>query len=540
MVALVFVTDGFGDLVMGWSQPKETRDQLVLFPEKLDEVVSAEHPVRQLDAILEKVDWSAWEAGYVLTKGHPPIHPRVLAGVILYGLLKRVRTSRALEEALQVRLDFRWLAEGRHIDHSTIAGFRTAHTESLSGLFVQIGLIAQQMGHLTLVRLGYDGTRLRASNRRSGTRTPDELRAMKQQLATEFEEHRQAVEQAQANEDEVFDAALSAVASNRADKEQELSRQSDQIDAALAEIARIESEGKKVPDRLPITDPQSRISKNKEGGFAPNYNPTATVDADSGLIAACDVISGIDEQSHMPDAIEQVRENFMQGDEADREIEVLADGLMATGENIAACEAKKVDLYTPAGPENPAYREDPTQPIAAEKIGDLPLRGKRPKKGEPDTRTFDKSAFVYDAEVDVYYCPMGKQLERRSQRKDHTGAKRFLYRASKSDCSSCPLAEKCFKNTRQQYGRRIECGVHERAKQSHTRRMQSETSRTKYAQRAAVTERPFAVIKRHFGVREFLVRGLRKVRCEWNWLCIAHNLQRLLSLDQQRARAAVP
>ena len=33
-----------------------------------------------------------------------------------------------------------------------------------------------------------------------------------------------------------------------------------------------------------------------EGGFAPNYNPTATVDAESGLIAACDVISGIDEQ----------------------------------------------------------------------------------------------------------------------------------------------------------------------------------------------------------------------------------------------------
>jgi transposase len=518
---------------MGWAQPKESRDQIVLFAEKLDDAVPPEHPVRRFDEILGKVDWSDWEAGYMLTKGQPPIHPRVLAGIILYGLLKRVRTSRALEEALHFRLDFRWLAEGRRIDHSTIAGFRTANTQPLANLFVQIGLIAQQMGHLTLVTLGYDGTRLRASNRRSGTRTPEELREAKKSLTAEFEEHRKAVEQAQDNEDEVFDAAASA------DKASELSRQRDQVDAALAEIERIESEGKKVPDRLPITDPQSRIAKNKEGGFAPNYNPTATVDADSGLIAACDVISGLDEQSHMHEAIEQVREKFLEGD-TERKLSVLADGLMATGENIAACEAKNVDFYTPAGPQNPAYREDPSQPIAAEKIDDLPLRGKRPKKGEADTRTFDKSAFVYDAEADVYYCPMGKQLQRKSRRQDHTGAERFLYRASKHDCRGCPLAAKCFKNTRQQYGRRIECGVHERAKQAHTRRMQSETSRTKYAQRAAVTERPFALIKRHFGVREFLVRGRTKVRCEWKWLCIAHNLHRLLSLGEHRARAAVP
>ena len=151
---------------MGWAQPKENRDQIVLFAEKLDDAVPAEHPVRVLDVMLGKVDWSVWEAGYVLTKGQPPIHPRVLAGVILFGLLKRVRTSRALEEALQVRLDFRWLAEGRSIDHSTIAAFRTANIEAISDLFVQIGLIAQQMGHLTLATLGYDGTRLRASNRR--------------------------------------------------------------------------------------------------------------------------------------------------------------------------------------------------------------------------------------------------------------------------------------------------------------------------------------------------------------------------------------
>lgn len=519
---------------MVWAKPKESREQIVLFAEKLDDAVPANHCVRLLDALLDRVDWSAWEAGYDLTKGQPPIHPRILAGMILFGILKRIRTSRALEEAIGVRMDFRWLVEGRSIDHSTIAKFRTAHGELLGDLFVQIGLIAQQMGHLTLVTLGYDGTRLRASNRKTGTRTPDELRQAKQQLAAEFQLHQAAIQQAQASEDQVFDAA---------DLQQhgdQLQRQSDRIEAALAEIAKIEASGKKVPARLPITDPQCRIAPNKEGGFAPNYNPTVTVDADSGLIAACDVISGLDEQSHMHEAIDEVRRDFMAGD-SERTIAVLADGLMATGENIAACEAKNVDFYSPAGPENPAYRENPSEPVAAERIKELPVRGKRPKQGEVDTRTFDKSAFLYDAEADIYYCPMGKTLERKVERKSDPGKERFIYRADKSECAGCPLRGQCFKDSNNKYGRQIESGKHEAATQAHAAKMQDEASRSKYSQRAAATERPFAVIKQAFGVREFVVRGLEKVRAEWRLLCIAHNIHRLFGLlEQQRARETVP
>lgn len=526
---------------MAWSKPREGRDQLLLIPEKLDDAITADHPVRTIWAVLQKLDWSRWEARYDQTKGQPPIHPSILVGVILYGLLKRIRTSRALEEALGVRMDFRWLVEGRSIDHSTLAKFRTAHPELLQDAFVQVGLIAQQMGHLTLVTLGYDGTRLRASNRRSGTRTPAELRQAKEELAKEFAAHNEAVRKAQASEDEVFDAAEQAAAADAEARGKQLQRQSDQIEAALAEIQKIEDSGKKVPDRLPITDPECRIAKNKEGGFGTNYNPTATVDADSGLIAACDVISGIDEQNHMHEAVEQVRQDFMDGD-TQRPIEVLADGLMATGKNIVACSEKNIEFFTPAGPDNPAYREDPSQPVAEDRIVELPRRGKQPKRGEEDQRTFDKSAFLYDAEEDVYYCPAGKKLERRSQRKapQGKGKTRYLYRIAKSECSACPLRAKCFKNSRNQYGRRIENGPHERVTQAHTAKMQSEESREKYARRAAVTERPFALIKRGFGVREFLVRGLSKVRAEWCLLCIAHNLHRLLSLEQTRAREAIP
>ena len=304
----------------------------------------------------------------------------------------------------------------------------------------------------------------------------------------------------------------------------------------MAEIARIEAEGKKVPDRLPITDPHSRVAKNKQGGFDPNYTPTVTVDVNSGLIVDGDVISGTDEQSHMIEAVNRARENFSQ-DDPDQAVEVLADGLMATGSNISECPQHNLEFYSPAGPENPAYREDPSEPLDPAKIEQLPLRGKKPKQGEQDTRTFDKSAFFYDAERDVYWCPMGKQLERYTETHDHRGDTRYGYRAAKSDCAACELKDRCFKNSRNQYGRRIECGEHEVAKQAHTAKMQTPEARQKYALRAASTERPFAVIKQVFGAREFLTRGLDRVRNEWRWLTIACNLHRLLGLEPHRSRA---
>ena len=77
--------------------------------------------------------------------------------MILHGFLTRIRTSRALEESLQVRLDFRWLVEGRSIDHTTISEFRRKNAEALKSTFVQIGLVAREMGWLPLESLAGHG-----------------------------------------------------------------------------------------------------------------------------------------------------------------------------------------------------------------------------------------------------------------------------------------------------------------------------------------------------------------------------------------------
>ena len=71
----------------------------------------------------------------------PPIHPRVLAGVLLYGLLRRIRSSRALEEALQsyvgtvvVVSHDRWFLRG--FDRFLVFGRDAKVTEHFEPVFV--------------------------------------------------------------------------------------------------------------------------------------------------------------------------------------------------------------------------------------------------------------------------------------------------------------------------------------------------------------------------------------------------------------------
>ena len=80
-----------------WAESPLDRNQVVLFCPTLDDQIPPDHPVRLFDEVLRAVDRSAWESMYVKVAGQPPIHPRVVASAILYGLSLGIRSSRVLE-----------------------------------------------------------------------------------------------------------------------------------------------------------------------------------------------------------------------------------------------------------------------------------------------------------------------------------------------------------------------------------------------------------------------------------------------------------
>ncbi len=509
-----------------FATPKAPRGQQVLFPQRLDEVVAGDAPVRALVALLEEVDWSAWEEVYAGV-GQPAIHPRYLAGAILWGLLNRMNSSRILERASRKDLDFIWLLEGFAPDHSTFAEFRTRHAEAIKGLQIHFAKALMARREKALLHLIIDGTRLRADSGRQGARTAETIAY----VIGELERRMEALKQGDAAaEQAVEDAWLDGLAPT-ADKQEQLA-------ALNQEIARLEAKrakyqralgaaqardeqarkhnGKKAkPARVPVTDPESQMLPNKEGGFGPNYTPMAAVDSQTGAIVHADVLADSDEAGAVMPAVAAAE--ALTGEKVGA---VLADSNFAAGPVLAALDEKGIEAYMPtrsASPaDNPALRADPSIPVAEEARGRLPrARGQ-----------YARSAFVYDAEADAYYCPMGEKLTPYKRGTSKNGAQCTSY--TTKACAGCPLASECIKGKGTSRG--ITRDEYEELREDADRRMDTPEGKEIYKQRSPGIERVFGDIKANMGIRRFAMRGLKKVRAEWCWICAAYNLKKLLTL----------
>lgn len=516
---------------MTWAVPPMARDQLVLFPSSLDEVIPEDHLVRDLDAILRSLDWTEFEAKYHGTLGARPVHPRVLASIIIYGHLTRVRSSRQLEGALWCRLDFRWLAEGEQLDHSTISIFRKQFADLLLGINTQFGLLAYQMGVTSLTQFGFDGTRLRASNARSKKVLVEKLDEIAKELQLTFAELETQVAQADAlDEEQLSGASLPGVSKKLAKKLRHTKNRLQAVRDAQAEIARVKAAQEPVPERIPLTDPESRISPNKEGGFAPNYTPLSAVDMESGLILDGDVIQNTDEEQHLVASLEAIESRFAAAGFQQHVESLAADGKFVTGPNLAGLAERKTTFFGPiaAQPEI-VKRADGRTPIAAEQWPQLPLSViRKGKSGQPDQVQLAKEAFLYDATENCYWCPLGQKLSHAGQTSEtRKGTNRRLvrqrYRSAASACEACPLRAKCLQAQGTQ--RTLTHDQYEEHRQALRQRMTAESSTAQRTRRQTEGERPFAVVKQQMGIRQLLLRGLENVKKEWRWMTSSSNIQ---------------
>jgi transposase len=492
-----------------WAKAPMKREQIVLFAPTLDAMIPEDHPVRLFDEILRGCDWSAWEAEYHGSRGQPPIHPRILAGVILYGLTRNVRSSHHLEYLLKHNIDFMWLAEGRQIDHSTICEFRNKFRKGLKGLFGQVGRYALAMGLARLNEVALDGTRVKANNGRFETLTAEGIEARLAALDEELERMLQEAEAADRADQKLFDTGESSekLPGELADAKARQRLLKEALEKAKAADKARRSEGidpKKNPAQVPTTDPDSRVLPNKEGGYAPNYTPTATTDVYGGFILDADVIASTSEHVVTLSSMERIKENFGEYPEA-----ALADGAHATGPNIEGMEERGIEFFSHMGsPEangpNPALREDPTKPVDESEKEKLPRN--------PQTKKFDKSAFVYDEERDVWYCPQGKTLEysEKKSKVDAEGNRTYFDVYRSPDCADCSWSSDC-RTEKAKRGRSVSRDEHAKRREEFAEKMSRPESREIYKKRFHAAETPFGILKRIMNLRQFLHRGLEKV-----------------------------
>ena len=507
-----------------FAQPTLGRDQFVLIPTTLDDTIPDDHEVRLLDEILQTQDWSSWEAEYSLRRGQPPIPPRVVASVILYGLLRRVRSSRVLEYLTGHNVDFLWLTEGRTIDHTTLCKFRTRFKEPLKKLFLGLGRMALTMGLIRLGEVTFDGTRVKANNGRHEIWTAAAVEKQLAELAAEFDQLVAKAEQTDAAEDERFGLTSSAtLPPELADAEArrqwllEALRRLQEADAARR---REGIDTAKNPAQLPCTDIDSTTLPNKEGGYAPNYTPTAAVDTHRDFIVDAEVLANANENTEVVPMVNRVAESLGQ-----RPGTVLADTLNATGPNMVGLEQRGIEFLSPLPasdpPEgNPAVRADPRQPVPEAAWVRLPV--------SPQTKKLDKSCFVFVPEEDVYYCPQGRVLTFEKAKPDIRQGQKITLRVYRcAGCEGCPLAGRCV-SAKSQGGRTITRDIYTMDRERHAAKMRTPEAQARYAHRFHAGETPFGWLKHVLGLRQFLLRGLEKVRMEWLWACTGYNLRKLI------------
>ena len=531
-----------------WDQAPRPRDQIVVFEPTLDEWIAPDHPVRLFDEVLAAQDWSAWEAHYVLVAGRPPIPPRVLASVLLYGLSRGMRSSRKLEYGCGNSLDFIWLAEGRQPDHSTLCGFRKAFAAELKGLFGDVCRVALHLGLAALNAVALDGTRVRANSSRHATATAGSLEEQLSVLGEQIERMFAEADAADAADRDLFGEEVSP---NHLPRElADLRRRQERLEKALAaakaqeaaQAAKAAKSGQKANDkpdagddgqrgngrkerapRVAVADPESTIQPDKDGGYAPNYTPMGAVEGQGGFIVDADVLPDSDEGSVTVATVDRIAQAY--GEHPDQ---LLADAAHGSGENLAALDERGVEAYIPPPrrydtPGNPARRDDPSEPVPSEAWDRLPRN--------PRTRKLDRSAFVYEAEADVYWCPLGRRLTFAGEHDKH-GRPYRRYRAEVT-CRGCPLHKAC---TRSRAARRtVYRDRYENLREAMDARLSRAEGRATYGRRAPVVETPFGHLKTQMGLRQFLLRGLQGVRCEWLWACTAYNLGKLV-----RALARLP
>jgi transposase len=339
---------------------------------KLREILPPEHVARFIVDVIAMLNLSAIYQQYS-ELGAPPYAPEVLLGLLLYGYITGVFSSRKIEQATYESIPFRYIAGGMHPDHDTIAAFRQQFMGELKDLFVQVLMIAETMGHLTLGNVSLDGSKIHADASKSKAVSYKRLLELEAFLQKEVEELFALAEAAEGGqqpagmkiEDEIErrQQQLARLAKARqvleARAQARYEAEKAEYDAKVKEREEKEARTGRKPggrppqpptpgpgdkDQYNFTDPESRIMKNStDHGFDQHYNIQVVVDHESRLIVGQTVLDQPnDKQAALP-TIDTIPAQVGVPDTAN-----LDNGYFSEP-NIVGLEARGIDPFIATG-----------------------------------------------------------------------------------------------------------------------------------------------------------------------------------------------
>jgi transposase len=441
------------------------RDTRFLLPPSVDDWLPKEHLARFIVELIDNLDVSAMSGAY-RGSGSAGYHPRLLLGILVYGYATGVFSSRKLERATYDSVAFRFIAANDHPDHDTIATFRRRFLKEIEGLFVQILLLAREMGVLKMGTVALDGTKIHANASKHSALSYEHASKIEAQLQAEVAELLAKAEAADqstvpdglsipdelARREERLQRIAAARAKIEARAKERFEREQAEHRAKLAAREAKEKatgkkpggkppeppvEGPRPTDQVNLTDEDSRIMPVSGGGFEQCYNAQALVAEGSLLVVATGVVQAPNDKQQLEPMLAKINalpENLGKADV------MLGDNGYFSATNVTACLAAEIEPLLAMG-------RDIHHPSLSERFADaLPA----PENPTP-----------VEAMAHRLQTPEGKKL---------------------------------------------------------------------YALRKHTPEPVFGIIKAVLGFRQFLLRGLDKVSGEWALVTMAWNMKRMFAL----------
>lgn len=136
-----------------------TPNQTLLFPQRIDEDIAENDPVRMVDALVESLNLEGFRKLYKEC-GRSPYHPKMMLKVILYAYMNNIYSCRKIEKLLHRDIHYIWLAGYEKPDFITINRFRNRVKKEINEVFTQTVLLLSSKGFVSLNVEYIDGTKI--------------------------------------------------------------------------------------------------------------------------------------------------------------------------------------------------------------------------------------------------------------------------------------------------------------------------------------------------------------------------------------------
>jgi transposase len=467
---------------MGRFVEGEDRSQGTLLPERLDDYVTEDNPVRVVDVFVNNLDLTTlgFDRTIAQATGRPGYHPATLLKIYIYGYLNRVQSSRRLEREGQRNIELMWLTGRLAPDFKTIADFRKDNGLAIRRVCREFVVLCRRLNLFSQALVAIDGSKFKAVNNRDRNYT----RAKVQRRIEQIE---QSVARYLSELDSADRQGAAPVAEARTTR---LREKVEKLQSEMQRMQALAQEVEAAPDKqISLTDPDARsMATSGKGTGTVGYNVQTAVDAHHHLIVDHQVTNIGNDRSQL--AIMAKRARF--AIHADH-FEVVADRGYFSGEEILACEEAGITAYVPR-----------TQTSNSQAKG-----------------LFGKRDFIYEPQSNTYRCPAGQSLLWRftSVEKGMT-----LHCYWSSACKGCALKTQCTSAP----ARRVKRWEHESVIDAMQQRLDQDPDKMRI--RRQTVEHPFGTLKAWMGSTHFLMRTMKHVSTEMSLHVLAYNLKRVIGI----------